>query len=197
MKEVEITLRVKDSLEECKNKLEKQNYSLIRKSIIDDVYMTQNLAELNKNNIDDILKSCVLIRYLNADGKEFKKLTYKNKVYKGNEIISENKINLNCDDLEKARELLEALRFEELVRVKYNVIVFSNGIKEFAFQEVENLGLLVEYESVKNMDSYTNEEILKEKQNMIQEIKDTWIEVENNLDIKKAYELIEKGIVEK
>ena len=52
MKEVEITLRVKDSLEECKNKLEKQNYKMIRKSLIDDVYMTQNLADLNKNNID-------------------------------------------------------------------------------------------------------------------------------------------------
>lgn len=197
MKEVEITLRVKDSLEECKLKLEKQNYKIIRRSIIDDVYMTQKLAELNKQNIDEILKSSVLIRYLNADGKEFKKLTYKNKVYEGSEIVSEKKINLDCNDLGKARELLEALEFEELVRVKYNVIVLSNGIKEFAFQEVENLGLLVEYESVKDMDEFNNEEILKEKKNMIEEIKQTGIEVEEALDIKKAYQLIEKKIVEK
>lgn len=197
MKEVEITLRVKDSLEECKIKLEKQNYKIIRKSIIDDVYMTQKLSELNKYNIDEILKSCVLIRYLNADGKEFKKLTYKNKVYEGSEIVSEKKINLDCNDLDKARELLEALKFEELVRVKYDVIVFSNGIKEFAFQKVENLGLLVEYESVKDMEEFTNEEILKEKKNMIEEIKETGLEVEEDLDIKKAYQLIEKRIVEK
>ena len=141
MKEVEITLRVKESLEECKEKLEKQNFKLIRTSYIDDIYMTQKKELLREDNIDDILKTCVLIRYLNANGEEFKKLTYKNKVYNGKEIVSERKINVNCEDLDKAKELFEALEFEELVRVKYKVVVFSNGEKEFAFQEVENLGL--------------------------------------------------------
>lgn len=192
MKEVEITLRVKESLEECKEKLEKQNFRLIRTSYIDDIYMTQKKELLREDNIDDILKTCVLIRYLNANGEEFKKLTYKNKVYNGKEIVSERKINVNCEDLEKARELFEALEFEELVRVKYKVVVFSNGEKEFAFQEVENLGLLLEYESTKNMDNSTDEEILLEKQNMICEIKSAGIIVDDVIDVKKAYELIQK-----
>lgn len=191
MKEVEITLRVKESLEECKEKLEKQNFKLIRTSYIDDIYMTQKKELLREDNIDDILKTCVLIRYLNANGEEFKKLTYKNKVYNGKEIVSERKINVNCEDLEKARELFEALEFEELVRVKYKVVVFSNGEKEFAFQEVENLGLLLEYESTKNMDNSTDEEILLEKQNMICEIKSAGIIVDDVIDVKKAYELIQ------
>jgi len=194
MKEVEITLKVCDSLEECKRKLEKQGFTIIRKSIIDDIYMTQKLSELKEYNIDEILKSCILIRYLNANGMEFKKLTYKNKVYVGNKIVSEKKINLDCNDLKKARELLEALEFEELVRVKYDVIVFSNGVKELAFQQVENLGLLVEYESHKNMDYMSDNMILEEKKNMIKEIKQTGIIVEDNIDIKKAYELIKKKV---
>ena len=194
MKEVEITLRVKDTLEVCKNKLEKQGFKIIRTSHIDDVYMTQNKALLTVNNIDGILKTCILIRYLNVNGKEYRKITYKNKVYDGENIISEQKINVECTNLEKARELFEAIGFEEIIRVNYKVTVFSNGIKEFAFQEVENLGLLVEYESTKNMDKYTKGQILNEKQNMINEIVITGIEIENTCDVKKAYELIKNTL---
>lgn len=193
MKEVEITLKVNDSLENCKSILEKQGFKIIRKSIVDDIYMTQNRQQLNINNIDEILKTCVLIRYLNANGKEFKKITYKNKVYEGANIVSEKKINVDCENLEKAHELFEAIGFEELVRVKYMVTVFSDGNKEFAFQEVENLGLLLEYESVKNMDNSTTEEIMKEKQHMIEEIKYAGINISNETDVKKAYELIKRS----
>ncbi len=41
MKEIEITLKVNDSLENCKNILEKQGFKIIRKSLVDDIYMTQ------------------------------------------------------------------------------------------------------------------------------------------------------------
>ena len=194
MKEVEITLRVNESLEECARKLEKQNFKVIRNSIVDDVYMSQKKNELNKDNIEEILKSCVVIRYLNVNGEEFKKITYKNKEYDNGNIISEKKINVDCLNLTKAKELFEALGFEELVRVKYKVTVFSDGNKEFAFQEVENLGLLVEYESAKNMDNSTNDEILKEKECMLEEIMSTGILVNKELDVKKAYEIIKDSI---
>lgn len=197
MKEVEITVRVNETLEEWKSKLEKQNFKVIRKSKIEDIYMTQKLSLLNKDNIDEILKSCILIRYLNVDGKEYKKLTYKNKEYSGDDIISEKKINVNCDNLNNAKELLEAVEFKELVRVKYNVTVFSDGIRELAFQEVENLGLLLEYESNKNLEDATNEQIIEEKENMLLAILNLGIKVENNLDVKKAYELILKNMIDK
>lgn len=190
MKEVEITLKVNDSLDECIKKLENQNFKVIRNSVVDDLYMTQNKNMLNKDNIDNILKTCVLIRYLNANGKEFKKITYKNKVYNNGNIVSEKKINVDCLDLIKARELFEALGFEKLVRVKYIVTVLSDGNKEFAFQEVENLGLLLEYESTKNLDDCTDEEVLNEKDNMIEEILQTGISVDERLNVKKAYDII-------
>ena len=197
MKEVEITVRVNDSLENCKDILENQGFKLIRKSLIDDIYMTQKKQFLTKDNIDDILRSCILIRYLNADGKEFKKITYKNKVYDGANIVSEKKINVDCADLAKAKELFEAIDFEQLVRVRYTVTVFSDGNKEFAFQEVENLGLALEYESTKDFEESTTEEIMKEKQSMIQEIRSCGIKVKDESDVKKAYELILKELLEK
>jgi len=193
MKEVEVTLKVNDSLEECKIKLEKSGFSIIRRSRVEDIYMTQKLNILDEKDINNILKKCVLIRYLNANGEEYKKITYKDKIYDdfGN-IVSEKKINVDCTDLQKAVELFKALNFSEVIKVKYKVTVFSDGLREFAFQEVEDLGLLLEYESYKNMDSVNNIEILKEKESMVDEIINTGISVDKEMNIKKAYELIRK-----
>lgn len=196
MKEVEITLKVNEPLEKCIEKLLKQNFSIIRKSKIKDIYMTQKIDSLKLDNIGEILKRCVLLRYLNDGRKEYKKITYKNKEYdEFNNIISEKKINVECTSLEKAFQLFEALGFKNLVIVEYKVTVLSDGIREFAFQEVENLGLLVEYESTKNMDGFTIDQILKEKELMKSEIEKLGI-ITSKTDVKKAYELVKKKIKE-
>lgn len=193
MKEVEITLQVNDSLEECKIKLEKLGFKLIRKSRVEDIYMSQNIGIVNETDIYEILKKSVLIRYLSVNGTEYKKITYKNKEYDniGN-IISEKKINVDCNDIHKAVELFRALDFEELIKVEYDVIVFSDGLREFAFQKVNDLGLLLEYECYKNMDNSSNEEILAEKEYMLKEIINTGISVGSETSVKKAYELIRR-----
>ena len=41
MKQIEITVRVKENLDEVINKLEKQGFKKTRESDIDDIYMTQ------------------------------------------------------------------------------------------------------------------------------------------------------------
>ncbi len=192
MEQIEITVRVKESLESAKNKLKKQGFKLIRESVIDDIYMTQLLSGLKKDNIQYVLSNSVLLRYLNENGKEIKKITYKNKKYDNGNVISEQKINLNCDDLETAKKLFEALKFEELVEVKYNVIVMKKGDIEFAFQNVENLGLLLEYENNNDFSNSNLEEINKEKNRMLEEIKEYGIEITDEMDVKKAWELIYK-----
>lgn len=109
-------------------------------------------------------------------------------------VLSEQKINLNCEDLKKAKELFECLDFKEVVRVKYHVRVYSNGNTEYAFQEVENLGTLIEYENTNDFDSKTKEDINKAKEEMDNEIVKTGINVTDEKDVKKAYELIRKKL---
>lgn len=59
MKEVEITLKVKDSLEQSKKKLQKLGFNIIRKSSVEDVYMVQNLSVHQEKDIDNLLRiSC-------------------------------------------------------------------------------------------------------------------------------------------
>ncbi len=196
MKQIEITVRLNEDVKVAIKKLEKLGYKRIRESDIEDIYLTSKLNELNKDNIQYILKKSVLLRKLKLADKEIKKITYKNKEYdeKGT-VISESKINLDCSDLEKAEELFKNLDFERLVVVKYHVIVYSKGTLEYAFQIVENLGTLIEYE---NSDDFTNKsisEIDNAKDEMYNQILETGINITREKDVKKAYELIARSLV--
>lgn len=191
MKQIEITVRLDEDMQSAISKLENQGFKKIRESQIDDVYMTTKLKELNKDNIQAILKKSVLLRNLKLENKEIKKITYKNKeIDKNGDIISEQKINLDCSDLEKAKNLFEHLEFEELIRVRYKVTVYGKGKVEYAFQDVENLGVLIEYENMEDFEGKSLDEINSVKKNMFEEIKNTGINLTEEKDVKKAYELI-------
>ena len=191
MKQIEITVRLDENMQSAIKKLENQGFKKIRESKIDDVYMTPKLNELNKDNIQNILKKSVLLRSLKLENREIKKITYKNKeIDKNGDVISEQKINLECSDLEKARDLFEHLEFEELIRVKYKVMVYSKDKVEYAFQDVENLGVLIEYENMDDFEGKSLDEINNTKNNMFEEIKNTGIKLTEEKDVKKAYELI-------
>ena len=109
---------------------------------------------------------------------------------KKGDVISEQKINLDCSDLEKAKDLFEHLEFEKLIRVRYKVVVYSKDKVEYAFQDVENLGTLIEYENTKDFEGKSLDEINDAKNNMFNEIKNTGINLTEEKDVKKAYELI-------
>ncbi len=104
--------------------------------------------------------------------------------------IAEQKINLDCSDLEKAKDLFEHLEFEELIRVKYKVMVYAKDEVEYAFQDVENLGTLIEYENIEDFNGKSLDEINEAKNNMFNEIKNTGINLTEERDVKKANELI-------
>lgn len=195
MKQVEITTRVLETLDSITQKLEKQGFQIIRKSRVEDEYLTQYQGDFEQKHILKMLSSSVLLRYLNANGKISKKITYKQKTYQNEIVMTEEKINVNCDDLDTAKKLFLALHFRPLVKVCYDVIVFSNQKIELAFQNVENLGLLVEYENVKDFSDSTEEEIVLAKQQMLKEIKNLNIQTTEEMDVKKAYELIQKQIL--
>ncbi len=194
MRQIEITVRVKEPLDKAIIKLEKLGFKNIRESNVDDVYMTQLKDKLNKENIQYILSNSVLLRYLNVNGKEFKKISYKNKVYDNGNVISEKKVNVECNSLESAKQLFECLNFEELVEVKYNVLVMEKNGIELAFQYGNDIGVLIEYENKNDFSNKTNEEIRLEKENMYNYIKELGIEITEEKDVKKAWELIEKSL---
>lgn len=191
MKQIEITVRLNENMQSAIRKLEMQGFKKIREGEIDDLYMTSKLNELKKDNIQNILKKSVLLRNLKFENKEIKKITYKNKeIDENGNVISEEKNNLDCNDLEKAKDLFEHLEFEELIKVRYKIIVYSKDEVEYAFQDVENLGTLIEYENTEDFTGKSLDEINDTKNNMYNEIKNTGVNLTDEMDVKKAYELI-------
>ena len=195
MKQVEITRYLLETEESAFDKLKKQGFKLIRTSMIEDKYLTSKIRELTKDNIQYILKNSVLLRYLKVEGKEFKKITYKYKnVDKDENIISETKININCEDLSEAEKLFENLGFELLTIVKYKVKVYEKNGIELAFQNVEGLGNMIEYENEEDFENKNPSEIEEAKQKMEEKIESFGLLIEKERDVKKAKELIEKSI---
>lgn len=195
MKQIEITVKVNNTLDEVDKILISKGFKLIRKSRVEDEYVCPNDINVNRENILKVLSSSVLIRYLKTKDGEFKKITYKDKKYDKNDMaISEEKINVSINDIQSAHKLFKKINFKNLVDVKYDVIVYSNNDYEFAFQNVEGLGLLLEFENENDFEGVSDEAIANEKQKMYEIIKNYGIKVENNYDIKKAYELVMKKL---
>lgn len=193
MKQIEITVKVNNSLLEIDKILTNNGFKVIRKSKIMDDYLCPNqiIEKLTKNNIIDCLNSSVLVRYLNVSGDEFKKITYKEKKYdKLGMVISEEKINVSIDNIDNAIKLFKKLGFSHLVSVRYDVIVYANDAYEFAFQNVDNLGLLLEFENNEDFSNVSDEQIKIEKEKMLGILKRYNLSISEDYDIKKAYELI-------
>lgn len=141
MKQVEITVPISGDLETLVKELETKGVMFIKRGRVEDIYLSQETALLTKDNILEILSNSVLLRYLKRGARIYTKITYKNKSYnKQGELLAEEKINLLCDDLSKAKELFSVLGFRELVKVNYDFVRMGNDYIELALQDVEGLG---------------------------------------------------------
>ena len=69
----------------------------------------------------------------------------------------------------------------------------KNGI-ELAFQNVEGLGSMIEYENEEDFENKNTLEIEEAKQKMEEKIESFGLLIEKERDVKKAKELIEKSI---
>lgn len=194
MKQIEITTRVFEQRETVAAKLEKLGFVKKRSYTIDDSYQCSDLVGLHQDNIAEFLKQCVLIRSVDTDTTVFKKLVYKNKTFKDGITLGEEKIEVQIDDVAKARALLGALNFAELVRVKYECDVYAKDGMELALQDVDNLGLLIEYEHNDDFTGKDESVIWQTKKAMLQAVKDLGIATSDEFDVKKAYELVMKKI---
>ncbi len=190
MRQIEITVKVENSLSEVDKILSKQGFKVIRKSRIEDIYLKKENIKLGKRNILKVLSNCVLVRYLKVGDEEFKKITYKKKDYKGNKVISEKKFNVDINDIQKAYNLFIELGFTNIVNVNYDVIVYEKDGLELAFQDVEGLGLLLEVENENDFEGVSDKDIIKEKRKMVKNLSKYGLTTSKDYDIKKAYELI-------
>ena len=188
--ENEITVETVCSLQELNNLLAKLEFKVMEEYDVFDIYMLDKNYNKEENKLE-LLKHCILIRDIVGKDEETKKITYKYKEYnEKEEIVKQGKIDCEILDIEEAKNLFEALNYEELIRINDHIIVYSNNIDELAVQVVNNKHIYIEIEEKCN---YINKKYnsLDEMKNVVSKYK---IPIkEENYFVKKAeIELEEK-----
>ena len=142
--ENEITVQVTCSYEELHNLLIKQGFKIIKKYTIIDEYLISKDYDLRNKNYLDILKECVIVRYIENTLKE---LLYKYKEYSNNgDILKQAKVSCKVNDIKEASNFMKTIGYKELIHIQNNSVVYTNDKIEFAVQLVNDKYIFIELE---------------------------------------------------
>ena len=117
--------------------------------------------------------------------EERKWIVLKDKNYKNNHVTSEEIISVKIDNIDKMKRILKKSGYRELVRKNQYFNDYTKDDIVFILEEVEDIGLLIEYENKRDFTNKTDEEITQEKKKMYNTIKETGIYISDDYDIKK------------
>ena len=164
--ENEITVQVTCSYEELHNLLIKQGFKIIKKYTIIDEYLISKDYDLRNKNYLDILKECVIVRYIENTLKE---LLYKYKEYSNNgDIIKQAKVSCKVNDIKEASNFMKTIGYKELIHIQNNSVVYTNDKIEFAVQLVNDKYIFIELEDKSEYlnKTYSSIEEMKEEINL-------------------------------
>ena len=164
--ENEITVQVTCNYEELHSLLIKQGFKIIEKYTIIDEYLISKDYDLKNKNYLDILKECVIVRYIENIVKE---LLYKYKEYSNNgDIIKQAKVSCKVNDIKEASNFMKTIGYKELIHIQNNSVVYTNDKIEFAVQLVNDKYIFIELEDKSEYlnKTYSSIEEMKEEINL-------------------------------
>lgn len=142
--ENEITVQVTCNYEELHNLLIKQGFKIVEKYKVIDEYLISKDYDLKNKNSLDILKECVIVRYIENTLKE---LLYKYKEYSNNgDILKQAKVSCKVNDIKEASNFMKTIGYKELIHIQNNSVVYTNDKIEFAVQLVNDKYIFIELE---------------------------------------------------
>lgn len=164
--ENEITVQVTCNYEELHSLLIKQGFKIIEKYTIIDEYLISKDYDLKNKNYLDILKECVIVRYIENTLKE---LLYKYKEYSNNgDIIKQAKVSCKVNDIKEASNFMKTIGYKELIHIQNNSVVYTNDKIEFSVQLVNDKYIFIELEDKSEYlnKTYSSIEEMKEEINL-------------------------------
>jgi len=164
--ENEITVQVTCNYEELHNLLIKQGFKIVEKYTLIDEYLISKDYDLKNKNSLDILKECVIVRYIENTLKE---LLYKYKEYSNNgDIIKQAKVSCKVNDIKEASNFMKTIGYKELIHIQNNSVVYTNDKIELAVQLVNDKYIFIELEDKSEYlnKTYSSIEEMKEEINL-------------------------------
>lgn len=165
----EITVKLKCSIKEISKILEDQNFKKITEYVLNDEYYIPYNVNTNQLSIREILNTAILLReieesYPNMTSKKGTKITFKKKEFSENgDIINQEKFDCEIINTEDGRNLIEAIGYKNIMDIKENGIIFSNGEFEIQVKDIINGDKLIEVELIENNEKFNTIEKLKKE----------------------------------
>lgn len=185
--ETEITVQFKIPYMEVHQRLINKGFKIVEEYHIRDIYMLNNDLDIYSIPSLEVLKKCVLVRFINGIKKE---LLFKYKEYADNgDIIKQGKVECPVEDTIKAIEFMKAINYQELFTIENTSYVYTNGIDELVVQLVNNEYLFIEMEDKASHIDKTYKDV-----NELKKVLDSYDlgYEKNNYFVKKALILLEK-----
>ena len=182
---VEVTVEVLNTLDEIKEILFGVGYKIIEEYDMNDWYYSRlSNKELLKIPYIEIINNSFIVREVIEDGKYNLHLCYKSKTVDENGVVvAEGESVSPLLYRDATLKLFNNAGINNWCEVKTHLVIFDNGINQFAIQQVVDLGIFLEYESDKDEidDPYLEIEELKRY------IKKTGLKLGDNYSEKKVY----------
>ena len=163
----EITVKLKCSIKEISKILEDQNFKKITEYVLNDEYYIPYNVNTNQLSIREILNTAILLReieesYPNMTSKKGTKITFKKKEFSENgDIINQEKFDCEIINTEDGRNLIEAIGYKNIMDIKENGIIFSNGEFEIQVKDIINGDKLIEVELIEDNEKFNTIDKLK------------------------------------
>ncbi len=184
--ETEITVELLENLEIAKNKLNNLGFIIKEKVLMTDYYFSKlPLDEILNLDYANLIKNSFLVRSVKTDNEEINQIIFKKKILdNSNNVIAEDKIKTNISNLNSTVKLFSEAGLTNYTTLTQNMTVYSNGEMEFVIQEIDNLGVFIEYEEDNTMKGLTEQEKIN---TMLNDLKSLRLEIGNDYSCKKVY----------
>ena len=159
MRETEITVQVFDTMQNVEKQLIKLGFEIPERYHMKDWYFSKYTTdELKAMSYLDIINNSVIVRYICDDSPRTYLVYKKKEMDKDDNVIAEEKYNVILSDTDDARKILNMAGMNNWCEVVNDSIVFSKDGVVFVLQDIEDLGVFIEYEEDESMSNMTDEE---------------------------------------
>ena len=182
----EITLRVTIPDDEFTKFLDKNGFKETEKFTMDDYYFVPKDLNLRDLSIREIISKALILRDIKGNNTRIPKITYKIKdINEKGEILSQKAISCNVYDMQEAKDLINAIGYNEIMNIKESDIVYGNGDIEIGTKHIENFdNILIEIETDEKYDTV---------EKLIEKVRQINFPVDySNYFVKKAEEYLMK-----
>ena len=176
MKEIEILVTLKDTIEDAKKALSEFEYQGAKHTL--DIYFYDPLRENLKLNSDNKILECCRIRTKN----NINYITYKIDVYDGDTWSHSDEYETQVEDADALLHVFNALGLKELVRIDNTKHTYINDTYEIVVEDVRDLGCFLEVELLNTPDDI---DVTQAKNDILSFIKDLGLDVGEELNSGK------------